>query len=364
MSFYKVYDDYKAFDFKEYFGGLTDDRIRAILGKEYIDLLEYLALLSPAAENHLEEMAQKAHRMTVHHFGKTILLYTPMYLSNYCTNQCVYCSFHEKNDISRQQLSLEAVEEEAKAIAAQGLKHILLLTGDARKIASIEYLSECIKVVKKYFSSVSLEIYALTEAEYKALIEVGVDGLTIYQETYNEDIYDVVHPKGPKKDYHFRLDAPERACKAWMRAVNVGALLGLDEWRKEAFYTGMHANYLQNNYLGTEVSLSFPRLRPHLGSYEPNDVVNDKNLVQMILAARIFMPRAGITISTRESATLRNHLLKLGVTKMSAGSKTAVGGHTQSDENVSQFDIADIRDVQEMSADITKFGYQPVLKDW
>jgi len=244
------------------------------------------------------------------------------------------------------------------------LKHILILTGDARRMADLPYLKSCIKILAEYFTSIAIEIYALEEQEYGELIEAGVDSLTIYQETYNETLYNKLHVKGPKRDYRFRLDAPERACRATMRAVNIGALLGLDEWRREAFLTGLHAHYLQDQYPDVEVSVSLPRLRPHAGNYQPRSQVSDKNLVQIMLALRLFMPRAGITISTREAAVFRDNIIRLGVTKMSAGSSTKVGGHTIAKADTGQFDISDERTVAEMKTYIEKLGYQPVFKDW
>lgn len=364
MNFYNEYLEYKHLDFPGFFESLTKQDIVKILKKNRITALEYLALLSPCAEDHLEEMAQKAHQLTVLNFGKTILLYTPMYLSNYCTNQCLYCGFSTKNKFSRKQLTLAEVEEEAKDIAGTGLKHLLILTGDAKRIASVEYLKSCVHILRKYFPSIAIEIYALEEEEYRELITAGVDSLTIYQETYNEELYDEIHLKGPKKDYSYRLNAPERACRAGIRSVNIGALLGLDEWRKEAFLTGLHANYLQNTYPDVEISLSIPRLRPHLGSFQPNSIVTDKNMVQFMVAYRLFMPRAGITISTRERAEFRNNVLRLGVTKMSAGSSTVVGGHTVAEKDPGQFEISDVRNVAQMWAAISDLGYQPIFKDW
>ncbi|MHB1155120.1 MAG: 2-iminoacetate synthase ThiH [Eubacteriales bacterium] len=364
MSFYDRYTTFKDFNLNTFFEAINRYSIKTILTKDKLSIMNFLALLSPMAEEFLEDMAQKAHELTVQHFGKVITLYTPLYLSNLCINQCVYCSFNSNNKIERKQLTLEEVEYEAKVIAKTGLRHILILTGDAKKIASIEYLKDCIKILKKYFSSIAIEIYALEQDEYAQLIAEGVDLLTIYQETYNQEIYDKLHLKGPKKDYRFRLDAPERACLANMRAVNIGALLGLDDdWRREIFFTALHASYLQDKYNSTEISISLPRIRPHIGNFMPRGNVSDKNMVQIMLAFRLFMPRVGITISTRENATFRDNVICLGVTKMSAGSTTAVGGHTQNN-STGQFDISDNRSVDEMYSAIIKLGYQPVLKDW
>ncbi|MBM7855437.1 2-iminoacetate synthase [Desulfohalotomaculum tongense] len=328
--------------------------------------MDFLALLSPKAAAYLEPMAQKAHRLTVQHFGHTILLYTPMYLSNYCTNRCVYCSFSADHRVVRKKLTLEQVEKEAQSIAATGLKHILILTGESPEYSPVSYIANCVQVLKEYFHSISIEIYPLSTEDYARLIGAGVDGLTIYQEVYDEETYRQLHPRGPKRNYRFRLDAPERGCQAKMRGVNIGALLGLEDWRKEAFFTGMHANYLQNKYLDTEISVSIPRIRPNAGGFTPRFDVTDRHLVQIILALRLFMPRVGITISTRERAELRNHLVKLGITKMSAGVSTEVGGHYNREESsgTGQFEISDQRGVDEIRAMLLEMGYQPVFKDW
>jgi 2-iminoacetate synthase len=364
MSFYQEYKRYKGFDFERFFSRITDTDIEKILGKERIDEFDYLALLSERAEGYLEHMAQKAHRLTVQHFGRVIQLYTPIYLANYCVNHCVYCGFRAKNDLERRKLSLPEVEKEAQIITATGLKHVIILTGESRKESPVSYIKDCVEVLRKYFTSINIEIYPLEEPEYAQLINAGVDALTIYQETYNKELYLELHPAGPKRNYLYRLEAPERCCRAGIRSVNLGALLGLDNWRPEAFFTGLHANYIQKHHLEVEVAVSLPRIRPYLGGYEPRSVVSDKSLVQYILALRLFMPRAGITISTRERAEFRDNLIRLGVTKMSAGSCTAVGGRSNGNEAAGQFDISDERSVDEMKNMIYSQGYQPVFKDW
>lgn len=350
MSFYETYSQYKDFDWSA--------------PKEYTRLAE---LLSPAAEEHLEEMATIAHQTTLKYFGKTIQLYTPMYLSNYCDNRCVYCGFNSSNNIARHRLNIEEVEKEAKAIASTGLKHILILTGESRSMSPISYIKDCVRVLKKYFSSIAIEIYPLEEDEYKELVLAGVDSLTIYQEVYDEAIYSDMHPAGPKKDYRFRLDAPERGARAGMRGVNIGSLLGLDDWRKEVFLTVLHAKYLEDKFPDIEIGISIPRMRPHAGDFKVPFEVSDKNMVQIILAIRLILPRAGISVSTRESPDFRENLIPLGITRMSAGSTTKVGGHTIGAEDSStsaQFDISDRRSVAQMKALLERKGYQPVLKDW
>lgn len=363
MSFYDICRTYGSFDFESFYEKIADADLKRIIAKGRLAETDYLALLSPQAEGQLEEMAQKAHRLTVQHFGRVILLYTPLYLSNYCVNHCVYCGFQVHNKLERKKLSLPEVEREAQIIAATGLKHILILTGESRRESPVSYIRECVEVLKKYFTSISIEIYPLEEEEYADLISAGVDGLTIYQEVYDEAAYAELHPAGPKRNYRFRLEAPERACRAGMRTVNVGALLGLHQWRTEAFFTGLHANYLQDMFPDVEVGISPPRMRPHLGGFQPRVKVDDRDLVQYLLAFRLFMPRGSVSISTRERAELRDRLVRLGATRMSAGSCTAVGGRSDHD-STGQFEISDRRSVAEMARMIYSQGYQPVYKDW
>lgn len=364
MSFYNEYLKLKELPFDSLFENYTDLDVKRVLSKRRQSPEDLMVLLSPAAEPFLEEMAQKSHELTVQHFGKTILLFNPIYIADHCVNVCTYCSFSVTNQFERKKLSLEQIEIEAKALSNQGLKHILVLTGESKTHTPVSYIVEAVKVLKKYFSSVAIEINPLETDEYRQLVEAGVDGLTVYQEVYNEEIYKSVHVKGPKRDYLFRMDTPERGCEAGIRQINVGALLGLDDWRREAFFAAMHANYLQNKYLDAEISLSLPRIRPHLGDYQPKSIVEDRHLVQAITAFRLFLPRAGITLSTREPEYLRDNLLFLGVTKMSAGAKTEVGGYSQCETGTAQFQISDERSLEEIQQMIREKGYQPLLKDW
>jgi len=364
LSFYDRYLKLKNFDFEGFFNRLCNEDIIRVLNKVNLNEYDFLTLLSPRAELFLEEIAQKSHSLTIQNFGRTILLYTPMYISNYCVNKCAYCGFNIENDIRRRKLTLKEIEEESNVISSRGLRHILVLTGESRKESPISYIIDAVKIMKKYFDSISIEIYPLKEGEYQQLINAGVDGLTIYQEVYNEEIYDRVHIAGPKKNYRFRLDAPERASKAKMRKVNIGALLGLEDWRREAFFTGIHAKYLQDKYTDVEFSVSLPRIRPHAGSFKDIKRVKDKDLVLILLATRLFLPRVGITISTRENPSFRDNLIPLGVTKMSAGVTTEVGGHSSKGKSDGQFQISDDRSVYEIKNVILSKGYQPVFKDW
>lgn len=364
MSFYDKYLEYKDFKLEDFLETVSDDDVLRAITKENLTDRDYLVLLSGKAEKYLESMARRSQQLTFQHFGRVVFLYAPLYLANYCTNQCVYCGFNTQNKIARKKLSLEEVEKEAVALSATGLKHILILTGESRVHTPVSYIRDCVKVLRKYFSSIVIEIYPLEADEYKELIDAGVDGLTIYQEVYNEETYKMLHLKGPKRDYRYRLDAPERACSVSMRSVNIGALLGLEDWRKEAFYTGLHARYLQDKFLDTEIGVSVPRMRPHTGSFQPKSLVSDRNLVQIMLAMRLFMPRAGIAVSTRERAEFRDNLVGLGVTKMSAGSSTEVGGYGLAEKTQGQFDISDERSVREIKEMIYGKGFQPVFKDW
>lgn len=364
MSFYKIFQQHNNCSFSDYFHKVTDHQVQKAINITKPSIEDFLALLSPQAEKHLESMAQKANQLTTQYFGKEIGLYTPMYLANYCVNQCRYCGFNVMNDTPRKKMSLEEVEKEAEFIAQTGLQHILILTGDSRLESPVSYILDCVKVLKKYFSSIAIEIYALDESEYKQMVDAGVDGLTIYQEVYDEKVYDYVHKAGPKKDYKYRLDAPERGARAGMRFLNIAPLLGLVDWRSEVFFCGLHAKYLQDNFPDIEVSFSIPRIRPHEGEFQPDVVVEDKDVVQLVLAMRLFLPKIGINVSTRESAEFRENLLPLGVTKMSAGSTTAVGGHTADSNETEQFEISDERNVEEMKDMLLAKGYQPVLKNW
>lgn len=356
MSYYNIYTKYKNLDLNQ----LASTDLPA-------DEAQFVSLLSPETEDHLEEMAVRAHEITLHNFGRTMQLYTPIYLSNYCENQCVYCGFNAVNKIDRKKLTLNEMKEEAEFISRTGLKHVLILTGDSRSESPLSYIKDSLKILREYFSSISVEIYALSKDEYAELISEGVDGLTIYQEVYDENIYRKMHLAGAKKDYLFRLDAPERGAQAGMRNVNIGALLGLNDWRKEVFFLGLHAKYLQDNYPDLEIGVSLPRIRPQAGDFSVPFQVTDKNIVQILVALRIFLPRIGIALSTRENSEFRNNLIPLGITRISAGSSTYVGGHTAkvlSDKSAPQFEISDHRDVEEMKRVLEEKRYQPVLKDW
>lgn len=335
-----------------------------MLDERIITHSTFKKLLEPVDDAFLEAMASRVAKEHLNHFGKAITLYTPLYLSNYCVNQCVYCGYNAKNKIKRHQLSMEAIEKEAISISSSGLRHILLLTGESEKDTPVEYIIEAVKVIKKHFDSIAIEIYPLSESDYKRVIQAGVDSLTIYQETYNRELYKTVHPYGPKKDYDFRFEAPERAAKAGMFHINVGALLGLSSWEDEVLSLGHHVKHLMDKYPEVNISISVPRIRPFIGQTYESIEISDRTLVQIILALKLYLPSVGITLSTRESEAFRNHMLPLGITKLSAGVLTSVGGHGVEEEGDSQFKINDTRSVFQVREDLEKLGYQPILKDW
>ncbi len=363
-SFFDKLVCFDSFDFSSFLENVRKEDIESILLKESLNELDFLSLLSQNALGYLEQLAQRAGKSTLSNFGKVISLYTPLYISNYCDNECLYCGFKHSNAIERRKLSVKEVEREAQEIAASGIRHVLLLTGESKYVSPVSYIRECIQAAGRYFTSVGIEIYPLREDEYASLIAAGADGITIYQETYDRNLYAALHPKGPKSDYRFRLDAPQRAAQARMRQVNIGALLGLGEFQKDIFFTGLHCCWLENKYPGIELGVSFPRLKPHAGGFKCMHPLTDLELVQSIIAMRLFLPRVGIAISTRENSVLRKNLIGLGVTRMSAGSRTQVGGYALFATKEGQFEIADTSSVDEVKEMITQKGYQAVCKDW
>lgn len=346
---------------KAHLGPITREQVIHALSKDDLDEIDFLTLISDSADDFLEAMAQKARQLTKKHFGNSVFIFTPLYLSNFCVNTCPYCSFSGTCKIDRIHLSLSEVEKAAIRVSGKGIRHVLALTGEAPQKASPEYLIRCVEILKRHFSAVALEVYPLKETIYQQLRDAGADTLTIYQETYNETAYRQYHQQGPKADFRFRLETPDRALTAGLRGVTIGALLGLHDPHKEAYTTARHLKYLQNTYPWAEISVSLPRLRPVVSDFAPPYPVSDKLFVKLLLAFRLFAPTAGITVSTRESRPFRDAVLPLGVTKMSAGVSTSVGGH---DEGTGQFEIADPRSVEEVQADLLRLGYQPVMQDW
>ena len=349
------------YDYRKY----TDRDVEIALMKPRLSIDDYGAILSPAAAPFLEYMARKAAMETRKHFGNSVSMFTPLYIANYCENHCVYCGFNCHNKIRRGKLNPEELEEELKEIASTGLREILILTGEARNASGVKYIGDAVKLASQYISTVGLEIYPLNSDEYAYLHECGADFVCVYQETYNTDKYQEVHPSGSKRIFPYRFNAQERALLGGMRGVAFGALLGLDDFRKDAFAAGLHAYFIQQKYPHVEISFSVPRLRPFINNEQnnPNDV-HEKQLLQVMLAYRLFMPFAGITISTRERAGFRDNVVGLAANKISAGVSVGVGGHKNDEKGDEQFEISDSRSVEEVHEMILSRGLQPVYSDY
>jgi len=325
-----------------------------------------LTLISPAAEAYLEEMAKQARALTLQRFGRTMGLYAPLYISNQCINQCLYCGFNCNSPAQRRRLSLEEARAEAEVIAAQGFTDLLLVSSEDPGFVTLDYLTELARSLRQRFSSLSIEIQQLSNAAYQDLFDAGVDGVTLYQETYDRATYRQYHRAGPKADYDRRLCAPDDAARAGMRRLGLGVLLGLADWRLETLALAEHGRHLMKRYWRSHISFSFPRLRPandvHAAQF--THLVADRQLVQMILSLRLCFADSGLVLSTRESPALREHLLRLGITRMSAGSKTNPGGYACQDQAVEQFRVSDTRTAQQVAEMISAQGFDPVWKDW
>lgn len=364
----KVLDQMESYDYSKY----TASDVRRALNNETCSIDDFKALLSPAAEPFLEQMAAKAKIETSKHFGNTVYFFTPIYIANYCENYCIYCGFNCYNDISRKALSFEEIEKEMKIIADSGMEEILILTGESRAVSSVEYIGEACKIARKYFRNIGIEIYPVNTDEYRYLHECGVDYVTVFQETYNAEKYETLHLMGHKRVFPYRFDAQERALKGGVRGVAFSALLGLSDFRKDALATALHAYYLQRKYPHGEFSLSCPRLRPIINNDKINPLdVGETQLCQVLCAYRIFLPYVGITVSSRESASFRNGIVKLAATKISAGVSTGIGDHESKyegkeaeDAGDEQFEIVDSRSFKTMYEDIEEEGLQPVVNEY
>ena len=351
----------------------TAKDVRAALEHETCTIEDFKALISPAAEPFLEQMAERARRETSKHFGNTVYLFTPLYIANYCDNYCVYCGFNCYNHINRMKLTMEQIEKEMQVIADSGMEEILILTGESRGQSSVEYIGEACKLARKYFRMVGLEIYPVNTDEYHYLHECGADYVTVFQETYDTDKYETLHLMGHKRVWPYRFDAQERALRGGMRGVAFSALLGLSDFRKDALASALHVYYLQRKYPHAEMSLSCPRLRPIINNDKINPLdVHEKQLCQIICAYRIFLPFVGITVSSRESASFRDGIVKIAATKVSAGVSTGIGDHdskyngkeNEEPQGDEQFEINDSRSLDKMYQDIAEEGLQPVLNDY
>ena len=359
----------EEYDYDKY----TARDVRAALDHETCSVEDFKALLSPAAAPFLEEMAQKARIETGKHFGNTVYLFTPRYIANYCENYCVYCGFNCYNHINRMKLNMEQIEKEMQVIADSGMEEILILTGESRAMSDVKYIGEACKLARKYFRMVGVEIYPVNTDEYRYLHECGVDYVTVFQETYDNVKYETLHLMGHKRVWPYRFDAQERALRGGMRGVAFSALLGLSDFRKDALASALHVYYLQRKYPHAEMSLSCPRLRPIINNDKINPLdVGEKELCQVLCAYRIFMPFVGITVSSRESKSFRDGIVKIAATKVSAGVSTGIGDHeskytgkeAEGAEGDEQFEINDERSFETMYEDMSEEGLQPVLNDY
>lgn len=342
----------------------TESDVRRALDSNRRGIEEFKALISPSAAPFLEEMAQKSMIKTQERFGKTIQLYIPLYLSNYCANKCIYCGFNTDNKIKRKVLNDEEIMKEVEVIKKFGYEHILLVAGEAPAKADVNYYKHVIEMIKPYFAQISLEVQPMEQDEYEILIEAGLNSVYVYQETYHKQNYPKYHLGGKKADFGYRIDTPERLGKANVHKIGVGCLLGLEDWRTDSLFTAMHVNYLEKKYWKTKYCISIPRLRPHAGSFEPNSIISDRELVQLICAYRLCNQELEISISVRESHKFRDNIIKLGVTSMSAGSKTDPGGYSACQQELEQFEVHDDRTPAEIEDMIHNNGYEAVWKDW
>jgi 2-iminoacetate synthase len=338
--------------------------VETALAKKKRNLDDFLALISPAAQPYLEQMAQISHELTKKRFGKTIQMYAPLYLSNECQNICTYCGFSLDNKIKRKTLTESEITLEVEALKKAGFDHVLLVTGEANYTVNIDYFLKSIAQIKNDFSTISVEVQPLSTEEYEQLHAAGVYAVLVYQETYHRDVYKQYHTKGKKSNFDFRLETPDRVGTAGIHKIGLGVLLGLEDWRTDSFFNALHLDYLQKTYWQTKYTVSFPRLRPAEGVIKPNFIMDDKDLAQLICAYRLWNEDLEISLSTRENEKFRNNIIPLGITSMSAGSKTNPGGYVVDPQSLEQFEISDERSSSEIAALISSRGYEPVWKDW
>jgi 2-iminoacetate synthase len=349
--------------------------VERALVRDSRDLEDFKALISPAAAPYLETMAQISHRLTIKRFGKVMQLYIPLYLSNECQNICTYCGFSYDNKIRRRTLSAGELLREADVIRQMGYEHVLLVSGEANQTVGVDYFIKALQVVRPHFANISMEVQPLDQEDYERLIEEGLHTVLVYQETYHREDYKLHHPKGKKSNFGYRLETPDRLGKAGIHKMGLGVLIGLEDWRTDSFFTAMHLRYLEKTYWRTKYSISFPRLRPHVeatsyklqaasGTISPKVEMTDRELIQLICAYRLLDEEVELSLSTRESPLFRDHAIRLGITAISAGSRTNPGGYAVDPGSLEQFEIHDDRSPAAVAAMIRRQGYEPVWKDW
>ena len=364
MRFFDTLNQYKWDDIRESIYAKTKHDVLHALNQTSCNLEDFKALISPAALPYLELMAQKSMLETQKRFGKTIQLYVPLYLSNTCSNSCVYCGFSHKNKIERVTLNKEQILEEAMAIKKMGFEHVLLVTGEHQKEAGFDYLMQTIELLRPYFSQISVEVQPMRTEEYQQLIRVGLHAVYVYQETYHQENYKRYHPAGKKSDFKYRLETPDRLGEAGIHKIGLGCLLGLEDWRSDIWHIALHLSYLEKTYWQSRYSISFPRLRPSTGGFQPNMEISDRELLQVICAFRLLNQEVELSLSTRETPTFRDNVFKLGITTMSAGSKTEPGGYAVHTKALEQFEVSDQRSPKEIKDMLIGNQYEAVWKDW
>ncbi|WP_145858426.1 2-iminoacetate synthase ThiH [Pedobacter suwonensis] len=363
-SFNEVFEHYNWEDTKASIYDKTAADVENALNSQQRTLEDFKALISPAALPYLEDMAQISQRLTLDRFGRVIQMYIPLYLSNECNNICTYCGFSYDNKVRRRTLNSMEIMQEVAVIKGMGYDHVLLVTGEANQTVHTDYFKKVLDLISPHFAHISMEVQPLDVEDYEILIPHGLNTVLVYQETYHQDDYRKHHPKGKKANFLYRLETPDRLGQAGIHKMGLGVLIGLEDWRTDSFFTALHLSYLEKQYWQSKFSISFPRLRPFSGGLEPKVVMNDKELVQLICAYRLFNSEVELSISTRETETFRNHIIKLGITAISAGSKTNPGGYEVAPQSLEQFEISDERSAQEIAAMIRKQGYEPIWKDW
>ncbi|SDT13619.1 tyrosine lyase ThiH [Mucilaginibacter mallensis] len=360
-------DIFKSFDWDETKAGIyakTGQDVEQALAANKRTLEDFKALISPAAAPYLEQMAGISQQLTLKRFGKVIQMYVPLYLSNECKNICTYCGFSYDNKVKRKTLAPMEIMQEIAVIKDMGYDHVLLVTGEDNETVNVAYFRKVLDLIRPHFAHISMEVQPLDLEDYRQLTPYGLNTVLVYQETYHQEDYKKHHPKGKKSNFQYRLETPDRLGQAGIHKMGLGVLIGLEDWRTDCFFTAVHLNYLEKNYWQSKYSLSFPRLRPFSGGLEPKVEMSDRELVQLICAYRIFNEEVELSMSTRESENFRNNIIKLGITSISAGSKTNPGGYAVEPESLEQFEISDERSPGEIAQVIRSQGYEPVWKDW
>ncbi|MEV4882526.1 2-iminoacetate synthase [Chitinophaga ginsengisegetis] len=362
--FKSIFDQYEWNEVKAGIYAKTARDVEQALHNQRRSLEDFAALISPAAAPYLAEMAAMSQALTRQRFGNTMQLYIPMYLSNECQNICTYCGFSLDNKIRRKTLSPAEMLLETAAIKEMGFEHVLLVTGEANQLVSTDYFKKTLQLLRPHFANISMEVQPMDEQDYRELAELGLHAVLVYQETYHQDDYKKHHPKGRKSNFDYRLETPDRLGRAGIHKMGLGVLIGLEDWRTDSFFTALHLAYLEKKYWQTKYSISFPRLRPFSGGLTPKVVMNDRELVQLICAYRLFNQEVELSISTREEEKFRNNIVNLGITAMSAASKTNPGGYVVDQQSLEQFEISDDRSAAAIADMLKKQGFEPVWKDW